>query len=151
MFSIDVVASSQTTHVFADSKIALLCHTLRICVAHAPTESCPFCLLRLVHWAFQACYRSHLPLMPTLHTVKVITVHWGSVGCLQPTPSFEWFLKAPQHILPFTQWNAIGPHHHLEVCPQARNVNHCKYSDSLLLQDRLHIRIRSKKSCLRRS
>ena len=49
MFSIDVVASSQTTHVFADSKIALLCHTLRICVAHAPTESCPFCLLRLVH------------------------------------------------------------------------------------------------------
>jgi len=34
----------QTTHVFADSRIALLCHALRICVAHAPTESCPFSL-----------------------------------------------------------------------------------------------------------
>ena len=29
----------------------------------------------------------------TAHTVKVITVHWGSVGCLQPTSPFEWFLK----------------------------------------------------------
>jgi len=35
----------QTTHVFADSRIALLCHALRICVAHAPTEFCPFSLL----------------------------------------------------------------------------------------------------------
>jgi len=34
----------QTTHVLTDSRIALLCHTLRICVAHAPTESCPFSL-----------------------------------------------------------------------------------------------------------
>jgi len=50
-----------TTHVFADSRIALLCHALRICVAHAPTESCPFSLL--VHWAFRACYRNHLPLL----------------------------------------------------------------------------------------
>jgi len=33
------------THVFADSRITLLCHALRICVAHAPTESCPFSLL----------------------------------------------------------------------------------------------------------
>ena len=31
--------------LFADSRIALLCHALRICVAHAPTESCPFSLL----------------------------------------------------------------------------------------------------------
>ena len=31
--------------VFADSRIALLCHSLRICVAHAPPESCPFSLL----------------------------------------------------------------------------------------------------------
>jgi len=30
----------QTTIVFADSRIALLCHALRICVAHVPTESC---------------------------------------------------------------------------------------------------------------
>ena len=35
----------QTTHVFADSRITLLCHALRICVAHAPTESCPFSCL----------------------------------------------------------------------------------------------------------
>jgi len=40
----------QTAHVFADSRIALLCHALRICVAHGPPESCPFSLL--VHWAF---------------------------------------------------------------------------------------------------
>jgi len=51
----------QTTHVFADSRIALLCHALRICVAHALTESCPFPLL--VHWAFRACYRSHFLLL----------------------------------------------------------------------------------------
>ena len=35
----------QTTHVFADSRIALLCHALRICVAHVQTEFCPFSLL----------------------------------------------------------------------------------------------------------
>jgi len=51
----------QTTHVFADSRIALWCHALRICVAHAPPESCPFSLL--VHWAFRACFRNHLPLL----------------------------------------------------------------------------------------
>jgi len=52
MFSIDVVASAPavasapvTTHVFADSRIALLCHVLRICFAHVPTEFCPFPLL----------------------------------------------------------------------------------------------------------
>jgi len=44
----------QTTLVFADSRIEFLCHMLLICVAHAPTESCPFHLL--VHWAFRACY-----------------------------------------------------------------------------------------------
>ena len=33
---------SKVTSVFADSRIALLCYALRICVAHAPTESCPF-------------------------------------------------------------------------------------------------------------
>jgi len=37
----------QTNHVFADSMIALLCHTLRICVTHAPTEFCPFFLSNL--------------------------------------------------------------------------------------------------------
>ena len=35
----------QTIHVFADSRIALLCCALCICVAHAPTESCLFFLL----------------------------------------------------------------------------------------------------------
>jgi len=39
----------------------LLCRALRICVAHAPTESCPFFLR--VHWACRACYRSCLPLL----------------------------------------------------------------------------------------
>jgi len=52
---------AQATHVFAHSRIALLCNALRICVAHAPTEYCPFSLL--VHWVFRACYRSHLPLL----------------------------------------------------------------------------------------
>jgi len=47
----------QTTHVFANSRIILLCRALRICVPHAPTESYPFSLL--VRWAFRACYRSH--------------------------------------------------------------------------------------------
>jgi len=35
----------QTTHVFADSWIGLLCHVLHICVAHALPESCPSFLL----------------------------------------------------------------------------------------------------------
>jgi len=51
----------QTPHVFANSRIALLCHALHICVAHAPPESCPFSLL--VPWSFRACYRNHLPLL----------------------------------------------------------------------------------------
>jgi len=51
----------QTTHVFAVSRIRSLCHALRICVVHAPPESCPFSLL--VHWAFRACHRNRLPLM----------------------------------------------------------------------------------------
>jgi len=46
----------------------------------------------------------------TAHTVKVINVPWGSVGCLQPTPSSEWFLKGPHLISPFTQWAACSPH-----------------------------------------
>jgi len=50
---------------------------------------------------------------PTAHTVKVIIVHWGSVGCLQPTPSSEWFLKGPHlishthtHMKHLQRWNA---------------------------------------------
>ena len=31
----------QATHVFADSRIGLLCHVLCICVARAPPEPCP--------------------------------------------------------------------------------------------------------------
>jgi len=51
----------QTTHVFADSRIRLLCHVLRIWVAHVPSESCSFPLL--VQWAFRACYRNRLKLL----------------------------------------------------------------------------------------
>jgi len=47
----------QTTHVFADSRIGLLCHALHIWIAHAPPESCVSCLL--VHW-LQACYKNLL-------------------------------------------------------------------------------------------
>jgi len=57
----NVTFHSKVTFVFADSRIALLCCALCICVAHAPTESGPFSLL--VHWAFRTCYRSHLPLL----------------------------------------------------------------------------------------
>ena len=64
MFSIDVVVSAPydpcTTTKFADSRIALLCHALRICVAHAPPESCPFPLL--VHWAYRAELVIEIPL-----------------------------------------------------------------------------------------
>jgi len=45
----------QTIHVFADGRIALLCHALRKCVAHAPPKSCPF-FVRLfisVRWPFE--------------------------------------------------------------------------------------------------
>jgi len=52
-------------------------------------------------------YREH---GTTAHKVKVITVHWGSAGCLQPTPSSEWFLKGPHLISPFTQWAACSRH-----------------------------------------
>jgi len=66
--------------------------------------------------------------------------------------TFFWVIpQSPYLILPFTQWNAIGLHRHLVGCPQARNVNHCIYSDSVLLQDKVHIRIQSKKSCLQRN
>jgi len=57
----NVMFHSKVTSVFADSRIALLCHALRICVSHAPLESCPISLL--VHWAFRFCERSHLPLL----------------------------------------------------------------------------------------
>jgi len=49
------------SHVFADSRIALLCHALHIWVAHAPPESCPSFLL--VHCTFRACSRNCLPLL----------------------------------------------------------------------------------------
>ena len=62
--------------------------------------------------------------------------------------TFYWVNPQSPHLIsPFTQWNAIGPHRHLVGCPQARNVNHC----IVLLQDKLHTRIQSKKSCLRRN
>jgi len=46
----------QTTHVFAHSRIGLLCHALRICV-----QSCPSFLL--VHGALWACYRNRFLLL----------------------------------------------------------------------------------------
>jgi len=49
-------------------------------------------------------------LWATARTVKVITVHWGSVGCLQPTPSSEWFLTGLHLISLFTLWAACSPH-----------------------------------------
>ena len=65
----------QTTHVFAESMIALLCHVSAdsritslfhalacgICVVRAPPKSCPF--FQLVHSAFRACYRNRLTLL----------------------------------------------------------------------------------------
>ena len=54
----------QTIHVFADRRIGLLRHALRICVAHATPESCSsFLLQRFVHWAFRACCRNRFPLL----------------------------------------------------------------------------------------
>jgi len=43
----NVMFHSKVTSVFSDSRIALLCRALRICVAHAsaPSESCPSFLL----------------------------------------------------------------------------------------------------------
>ena len=56
-----------------------------------------------------------------------------------------WVIPQSPHLIsPFTQWFTIGPHRHLVGCPQARNVNHCIYSDSVLLHNRLQIRIQSK-------
>jgi len=49
-------------------------------------------------------------LAPTAHTVKVITVHFHSVGCLQPTPSSEWFLKGPHLLSPFHRVIPQNPH-----------------------------------------
>ena len=43
--SLECLSHTEVNSEFADSKIVLLCRALRICVAHAPTESCPFCLL----------------------------------------------------------------------------------------------------------
>ena len=74
------------THVFADSRIALLCHALRIWVAHAPSESWSFSLL--VHWAFRACYRSHLPLLHHASMPKNQSVQMSIPG--QPLWAPRW-------------------------------------------------------------
>jgi len=69
----------QTTHVFADIRIRLLCRALRRCVEHAPPESCPSFLL--VHWAFRACYRNCLPLLhhaSLLQNWSIKRPFWGS-------------------------------------------------------------------------
>jgi len=69
-FSIDVVASLQTTDVFADSRIGLLCHALRICAAHVPPESCPSFLL--VHKALRTFHRNlhHYCTTTPCHKIK---------------------------------------------------------------------------------
>jgi len=77
-FEISLILLTSSSFIFCESRIALLCHALRVCVAHAPTESCPFSLL--VHWDFQACYNSHLPLLhPPCHEINVFKrSFWGS-------------------------------------------------------------------------
>ena len=71
---------AKVTTVFADSRITLLCCALCIYDARAPTESCPFSLL--VHWAFRACYESHLPLLHHASLPQVIysNVHSGAAA-----------------------------------------------------------------------
>jgi len=77
----------QMTHVFADSRIALLCHALRICVTHAPPESYPFPLL--VHWAFGACYSNHLPLLHHASLPQNESVQTSILG--QPLWAPRWY------------------------------------------------------------
>jgi len=77
---------TQTTHIFADIRIRLLCHALRICVAHALPESCPSFLL--VHWAFRDwsshwfSNKQHYLSAPRLRATKLIrsNVHSGVVA-----------------------------------------------------------------------
>ena len=106
---------------------------------------------------------------PTANTVKVITVHWGSVGCLQPTPSSEWFLKGPHLISPFTQWAACSPHILLSDSSKPAPYFTLSLSDSskpapyftvlsvkcnwsrIQSKNLVHIRIQLKKSCLLRN
>jgi len=106
---------------------------------------------------------------PTAHTVNVITVHWGSVGCLQPTPSSEWFLKGPHLISPFTQWAAFSPHLLLSDSSKPAPYFTLSLSDSskpapyftvisvkrnwsrIQSKNLVHIRIQSKNACLRRN
>ena len=74
----------QTTHVFADSRIALLCHALRICVAHAPTECCLFPLL--VHWTLSTSLRTlcfHFAVtwsLPSTCHMSMALVHTSRTG-----------------------------------------------------------------------
>jgi len=102
----------------------------------------------------------------TAHTVKVITVHWGSVGCLQPTPSSEnsskartlfhcsfsglpaahtffWVIPQSPHLISPCLWvNPQSPH---LISPFSQwDAIGPGFSQKNLV----HIRIQSKKSCL---
>ena len=61
----------RTTQVFADSRIRLLYHALRICVAHALPESCPSFLL--VRYAFRAFIEIvfHYSTTPVCHKIDL--------------------------------------------------------------------------------
>jgi len=71
----------QTTHVFADSRIALLCHALRICVAHAPKESCPFSNACTLSFS-SLLYKLSSTTAPRLPATKLIcsNVHSGAAA-----------------------------------------------------------------------
>jgi len=49
--------SNKQHYLSADSRIGLLCHALRICVAYAPQEFRSSCQI------FRACYENHPPLL----------------------------------------------------------------------------------------
>jgi len=61
----------QTTHVFADSRIALLCHVLRICVAHAPTEFVHFSCLYIKFFELVIEVIFHYCTTPPCHKIDL--------------------------------------------------------------------------------
>jgi len=62
----------QKTQVFADSRIGLLYHALRICVAHALPESCPsFLLVRYAFGAFTEIV-FHYSTTPVCHKIDLV-------------------------------------------------------------------------------
>ena len=91
------------------------------------------------------------------------------MGCLQPTPSPEGFLKGPHLISPFTQFAACSPHLLLSDSSKPAPDFTLSLSDSskpapyfavlsvncncstFSQRNLVHIRIQSNKSCVRRN